>query len=117
MLTLLFQQDFLSISISPLNVCVSQNVAFSTAPNQSNFLKIYLLLLIHFSSPTFCLPRESYGEGLNWAGCALITLLGQQKRFEALDFCYHILRVQKVDGVDADINGIVSLLQHTRNKH
>ncbi|XP_033631530.1 cytoplasmic FMR1-interacting protein 1-like isoform X1 [Asterias rubens] len=51
-------------------------------------------------------PEESYGEGLNWAGCALITLLGQQKRFEALDFCYHILRVQKVDGVDADINGI-----------
>ncbi|XP_033632168.1 cytoplasmic FMR1-interacting protein-like isoform X2 [Asterias rubens] len=62
----------------------------------------------------YCLPlkehnftsEESYGEGLNWAGCALITLLGQQKRFEALDFCYHILRVQKVDGVDADINGI-----------
>ncbi len=52
--------------------------------------------------------RESYGEGLNWAGAVLITLLGQQRRFESLDFCYHILRVQKVDGVDADINGIVS---------
>ncbi|XP_072040304.1 cytoplasmic FMR1-interacting protein 2-like isoform X3 [Amphiura filiformis] len=51
-------------------------------------------------------PEESYGEGLNWAGAVLITLLGQQRRFESLDFCYHILRVQKVDGVDADINGI-----------
>ncbi|KAJ8027992.1 Cytoplasmic FMR1-interacting protein 2 [Holothuria leucospilota] len=51
-------------------------------------------------------PEESYGEGLNWAGCTLMTLLDQQKRFEALDFSYHILRVHKVDQLDEDINGI-----------
>ena len=52
--------------------------------------------------------RQLFGEGLNWAGCCMIVLLGQQRRFEALDFCYHILRVQKVDGKDELIKGIVS---------
>lgn len=37
----------------------------------------------------------------------MITLLGQQRRFEALDFCYHILRVQRVDGKDENVKGIV----------
>jgi len=54
----------------------------------------------------FC--RELFGEGLHWAGCAMIVLLGQQRRFEALDFCYHILRVQRVDGKDENVKGIVS---------
>jgi cytoplasmic FMR1 interacting protein len=51
--------------------------------------------------------RQLYGEGFNWAGCAIIVLLGQQRRFEALDFCYHILRVQRADGRDAHVKGIV----------
>lgn len=38
----------------------------------------------------------------------MIVLLGQQRRFEALDFCYHILRVQRVDGKDEVVKGIVS---------
>ncbi|XP_039954773.1 cytoplasmic FMR1-interacting protein [Bactrocera neohumeralis] len=62
----------------------------------------------------YCIPvrgteytiEELFGEGLNWAGCAMIVLLGQQRRFEALDFCYHILRVQRVDGKDEDVKGI-----------
>lgn len=40
----------------------------------------------------------------------MIVLLGQQRRFEALDFCYHILRVQRVDGKDENVKGIVSIL-------
>jgi cytoplasmic FMR1 interacting protein len=36
----------------------------------------------------------------------MIVLLGQQRRFEALDFCYHILRVQRVDNKDEVIKGI-----------
>ena len=39
----------------------------------------------------------------------MIVLLGQQRRFEALDFCYHIYRVQRVDGKDENIKGIVSV--------
>jgi cytoplasmic FMR1 interacting protein len=48
-----------------------------------------------------------FGEGLNWAGCTILMLLGQQRRFEALDFCYHILRVQRVDSKDELVKGIV----------
>lgn len=57
--------------------------------------------------------RELFGEGLHWAGCAMIVLLGQQRRFEALDFCYHILRVQRVDGKDENVKGIVSIYTYT----
>jgi cytoplasmic FMR1 interacting protein len=42
----------------------------------------------------YCIPvgdgeftiEELFGEGLNWAGLALLTLLGQQKRFEGKIF-------------------------------
>lgn len=50
-----------------------------------------------------------FGEGLHWAGCTMIVLLGQQRRFEALDFCYHILRVQRVDMKDETVKGIVCI--------
>lgn len=53
--------------------------------------------------------RELFGEGLHWAGCTMIVLLGQQRRFEALDFCYHILRVQRVDSKDDNVKGIVNI--------
>ena len=36
----------------------------------------------------------------------MIVLLSQQRRFECLDFCYHIFRVQRVDGKDENIKGI-----------
>jgi len=54
--------------------------------------------------------RQLFGEGMNWAGCTLIILLGQQRRFEALDFCYHILRVNRVDMKDEVIKGTVSII-------
>lgn len=41
----------------------------------------------------------------------MIVLLGQQRKFEALDFCYHILRVQRVDGKDDTVKGIVSITE------
>jgi len=63
-----------------------------------------LLLLL----AVLCIFRQLFGEGLNWAGCTLIVLLGQQRRFEALDFCYHILRVNRVDMKDEVIKGTVS---------
>lgn len=57
--------------------------------------------------------RQLFGEGLNWAGCVMIVLLGQQRRFEALDFCYHIYKVHRVDEKDENMKGIVSLFQLT----
>ena len=63
-----------------------------------------------FTVSCLCAYRQLFGEGLNWAGCTLIVLLGQQRRFEALDFCYHILRVNRVDMKDEVIKGTVSHL-------
>lgn len=50
--------------------------------------------------------EELYGDSLQWGGLTLITLLGQHRRFEVLDFCYHLHRVNKSDGKDEVINGI-----------
>ena len=38
-----------------------------------------------------------------------MTLLGQEKRFAALDFCYHLLNVHQVDNQDGAVQGYVSL--------
>ncbi|XP_059150465.1 cytoplasmic FMR1-interacting protein-like [Physella acuta] len=56
----------------------------------------------------YCIPTGEhdfnvealFGDGLNWAGCTIITLLGQQRRFEALDFSYHLLKVNRIDMKD-----------------
>lgn len=50
--------------------------------------------------------EEGYGDGLNWAGCTIMTLLNQARKYELLDFASHIQRVNEVDGKLADINGI-----------
>uniref|UniRef100_A0A183ASV7 Cytoplasmic FMR1-interacting protein n=1 Tax=Echinostoma caproni TaxID=27848 RepID=A0A183ASV7_9TREM len=62
----------------------------------------------------FCTPfgqyeytvEEMFGEGLNWAGCAIILLLGQQRRFEILDFGGHLLRLQRADKKDMTPEGV-----------
>ena len=57
--------------------------------------------------------RQMFGEGLNWAGCTLVTVLGQQRRFEMLDFSSHLLAVNRVDMrtiKEDNIKGFVSLL-------
>lgn len=64
----------------------------------------------------YCIPvgpneftvEQLFGEGLNWAGCAFITLLSQAKRFETLDFSYHLLKVQRFDSCTESVDGIVS---------
>ena len=57
----------------------------------------------------FHVDRELYGEGLQWAGCVIMTLLSQQKRFEALDFSYHLTRVFAVDRQEGNVQGYVSM--------
>ncbi|KPM03538.1 hypothetical protein QR98_0019710 [Sarcoptes scabiei] len=62
----------------------------------------------------FCLPvpedqftvEQLFGEGLNWAGCTFIILLKQQKRFESMDFSYHLLKTQRFDMCNDIIDGI-----------
>uniref|UniRef100_A0AC34GHC3 Cytoplasmic FMR1-interacting protein n=1 Tax=Panagrolaimus sp. ES5 TaxID=591445 RepID=A0AC34GHC3_9BILA len=56
----------------------------------------------------FCLPQlatpsqgglplieEIFGDGVHFAGCVLIRLLGQWRRFEVFDFTNHLLRVYR----------------------
>jgi hypothetical protein len=67
--------------------------------------------------------EELFGDGIYWAGCAIIRLLGQHRRFEVLDFSYHLLRVnravgsqqQKEGGGTKDTQG-EQTLQIVRNK-
>ena len=54
-----------------------------------------------------CVSRQCFGDGLNWAGCSIIVLLGQQRRFDLFDFCYHLLKVQRQDGKDEIIKSVV----------
>ncbi|KAG7228722.1 hypothetical protein INR49_008500 [Caranx melampygus] len=51
----------------------------------------------------YCIPvgaheftvEQCFGDGLHWAGCMIIALLGQQRRFDILDFSYHLLKPLK----------------------
>ena len=41
--------------------------------------------------------EERYGDGVAWGGCTIVYLLGQETRFELLDFSYHVLAVAESD--------------------
>ncbi|OON15298.1 hypothetical protein X801_08900 [Opisthorchis viverrini] len=64
----------------------------------------------------FCTPfgqneytvEEMFGEGLNWAGCAIIVLLGQQRRFEILDVGGLLLRLQRADKKETTQEGVLA---------
>ncbi|CAG9120097.1 unnamed protein product [Plutella xylostella] len=86
----------------------------ATDLDQNDFHRLWSALQFLYCIPvgeTQFTVEELFGEGLHWAGCTIIALLGQQRRFEALDFCYHILRVQRQDQKDDVVKGIVSILR------
>uniref|UniRef100_A0A0N5A899 Cytoplasmic FMR1-interacting protein n=1 Tax=Syphacia muris TaxID=451379 RepID=A0A0N5A899_9BILA len=47
-----------------------------------------------------------FGDGLHWAGNTIIILLGQHRRFDILDFSYHLLRVHRTNGKDEIVKNI-----------
>lgn len=56
----------------------------------------------------YCMPRQEgeqhkdadeFGDGIAWAGCAMIHLLRQKSSFELLDFAGHILNVNEWEGL------------------
>lgn len=101
------------------------NAIISAVLNMINLITLYSPFLVRklvfgcfFVSPLnklWCTPvfRQCFGDGLNWAGCAIIVLLGQQRRFDLFDFCYHLLKVQRQDGKDEIIKNVVSVIQNT----
>ena len=72
---------------------------------------------LHVTLPVTPPHRESYGEGLQWSGCVIMTLLSQQKRFEALDFSYHMTKVYAVDRQEGMVQGYVSASLATDHTH
>lgn len=76
----------------------------------SQFHRIWSAIQFVFATPfgeNEYTVEEMFGEGLNWAGCSLIYLLGQQRRFEIVDFGTHFLRLQRVDNKNSTIDGVV----------
>lgn len=41
--------------------------------------------------------REIFGDSITWAGMAIIRLLNQHRRFDVIDFSYHLLRVYRAE--------------------
>lgn len=77
---------------------------------QKNAMVIFIGEGLQLKQHLLFLPfRQCFGDGLNWAGCAIIVLLGQQRRFDLFDFCYHLLKVQRQDGKDEIIKNVVSI--------
>ncbi|TPP57802.1 Cytoplasmic FMR1-interacting protein, partial [Fasciola gigantica] len=77
----------------------------------SHFHRIWSAIQLVFCTPfgqNEYTVEEMFGEGLSWAGCAIILLLGQQRRFEILDFGGHLLRLQRADKKDMTPEGVVS---------
>jgi cytoplasmic FMR1 interacting protein len=42
---------------------------------------------------------DRYGDAVAWGGCTILYLLGQQLRFELLDFTYHVLSVAEAEAL------------------
>jgi hypothetical protein len=42
---------------------------------------------------------DRYGDAVAWGGCTILYLLGQQLRFELLDFTYHVLSVTEAEAL------------------
>jgi hypothetical protein len=68
---------------------------FGTTP----FFRLWSALQFAFCVPTgnTMNPETIFGDGLQWGGLALVYLLGQNQKFSALDYVYHILRVSEED--------------------
>jgi cytoplasmic FMR1 interacting protein len=62
----------------------------------------------------YCIPvrthefttEQLFGDGLHWAACSIMHLLEQDKRFDILDFSYHIMKVQQYDKKDEVIKQV-----------
>lgn len=43
--------------------------------------------------------QDRYGDAVAWGGCTILYLLGQQLRFELLDFAYHVLSAAEAESL------------------
>ncbi|CAF1134865.1 unnamed protein product [Didymodactylos carnosus] len=50
--------------------------------------------------------EQLFGEGLNFAGCTIIRLLNQHRRFETYDFAYHLFKVNRSDQKEDEVKNV-----------
>ncbi|KAM7539533.1 hypothetical protein Aperf_G00000032396 [Anoplocephala perfoliata] len=87
----------------------TDNEEFIEIEGCSQFHRVWSAIQFVFSTPfgeNEYTVEEMFGEGLNWAGCTLITLLGQQRRFEMLDFGAHFVKLQRSDKKENSKDGV-----------
>lgn len=58
---------------------------------------------------------EQYGDAVAWGGCTILYLLGQQLRFELLDFTYHVLAVAEAEALLSSTQA--SLAEKSKSGH
>uniref|UniRef100_A0A0K0ENA6 Cytoplasmic FMR1-interacting protein n=1 Tax=Strongyloides stercoralis TaxID=6248 RepID=A0A0K0ENA6_STRER len=61
--------------------------------------------------------EEMFGDGPHWGSCILIAILGQEKRFNVLDFSYHLKKIHRSDSKNPPSNGIDLSKMITRIRH
>ncbi|CAF3028948.1 unnamed protein product [Rotaria sp. Silwood2] len=63
----------------------------------------------------YCLPtrhendmnvEQLYGEGLNFAGCTIIRLLNEHRKFETYDFTYHLFKINRSDQKEDEVKNV-----------
>ncbi|CAF0808663.1 unnamed protein product [Adineta steineri] len=63
----------------------------------------------------YCLPtrhendmniEQLYGEGLNFAGCTIIRLLNEHRKFETFDFTYHLFKINRSDQKEDEVKNV-----------
>jgi len=65
-----------------------------------------------------CMPQQDiqhlamYGDGINWAACTIIYLLGQRHRFEAFSFTSHTLDIEDASEKRSDDPQLVQFLRN-----
>lgn len=55
--------------------------------------------------------EERYGDAVAWGGCTIVYLLGQETRFELLDFSYHVLAVAESDTLPTSL-AYIEMMAH-----
>lgn len=91
---------------------MSQNMSpLSNIDDTHDFHRIWSALQF-----VYCLPTRNendmnveqlYGEGLNFAGCTIIRLLNEHRKFETYDFAYHLFKINRSDQKEDEVKHVV----------
>ncbi|CAF4339788.1 unnamed protein product [Rotaria magnacalcarata] len=90
---------------------VSSNISpLSNIDDTHDFHRIWSALQF-----VYCLPtrhendmsvEQLYGEGLNFAGCTIIRLLSEHRKFETYDFTYHLFKINRSDQKEDEVKNV-----------